>query len=89
MAQQSGYSNNGNGKAEKKADAWGNIAVIPKGKDAKPLNFSSGFNPVYADNGQLHRSLYEAAVAAGGEITVDAKFTVRVAAKDDGTNIEF
>lgn len=90
MAQQAdtGYQGKGgNGKAEKKADAWGNVVLTPKG--GKPINFSSGFNPIYADQGQLHRSLYNAAKNNGGEVTVTAQFVVRLAAVDDGTDLEF
>lgn len=90
MAQQAdtGYNaKGGNGKAEKKADAWGNIVLTPKG--GKPVQFSSGFNPIYADNGQLHRSLVNAAKKNGGEVEITAKFVVRLAAVDDGTDLEF
>ncbi|UYE90266.1 hypothetical protein A5gp_00068 [Alteromonas phage vB_AemP_PT15-A5] len=81
---EAGYA--GNNK-ERKADAWGNIQL--KSKDGEVINFSSGMNPVYAEQNQIHRSLYKAAAANGGTIEIPATFVVKVAPKDDGSDIEF
>lgn len=80
-----GYSN-GETK-QRKADAWGNIQL--KAADGSIINFSSGTNPIYSEQNQLHRSLYNAAVTAGGEVEIEAKFIVKVAPKDDGSDIQF
>lgn len=83
-------TNNGGynaGSKERKADAWGNIQL--KLKDGSIVNFSSGTNPVYEDQNQLHRSLVKAAQANGGEVEIPAKFVVKIAPKDDGTELQF
>lgn len=81
---EAGYGAN---NKDRKADAWGNIQL--KTKDGQTINFSSGMNPVYEDQNQIHRSLYKAAVANGGTVEIPATFVVKVAPKDDGTDLEF
>ena len=83
-------TNNGGynaGGKERKADAWGNIQL--KAQDGTVINFSSGTNPVYEDQNQLHRSLVKAAQANGGTVEIPAVFVVKIAPKDDGTDIAF
>lgn len=82
--QESGYSSN---KGKKKSEAFGNIVVNPKNSE-KGLQVPNLFLPMDSSNGKLHRSIINAAKANGGEITIDAKFIVRLAAEDDGTDYE-
>ena len=76
-------------KAEKKiADAYMNIDVIDaKGGEHK----FQGFNPLYSDgSGKLHRSLVNKAKASpDGTVEINCKVTIRLANKDDGTDLEF
>lgn len=70
-----------------KADAWGNIVVVDS--QGNEYNFSGGFNPIHQDKSKLHRSLYNKAVANGGEYVFTSKFVVRVPQADDGKDLDF
>lgn len=79
-------ANKSQARDKKPADAWINFSVVDKAGNEHSYN---GFNPVYKDQNKLQRSLYEAALANGGEIEVTLKAVVRIAVTDDGKNYEF
>lgn len=80
-----GQNNTGNGKD--KADAWGNIVILDKQGNQHSL--TGVFAPITANKNQLHRSLVNAAKANGGEVVLEnVKLTIKLAAVDDGTDIE-
>lgn len=87
MAQEIQATGGYSAKAEKKqCDAYMNIDVIDA--EGNTHRFQA-FNPVYADgSGKLHRSLVNKAKASKtGEVEIKGKLTIKLANKDDGSDI--
>lgn len=78
-----GYS-----KEKKQCDAYLNIDIVDG--DGVEHRFQA-FNPLYSDGaGRLNRSLVNKAKASkDGTVVVSGKLTVRLANKDDGSDISF
>jgi len=90
MAQQVENANNGGYSAKpnkKQCDAYVNIDFVDSNGVAHRYQ---AFNPLYEEGSKLQRSLVNKAKASkNGEIEVKGKITIRVATKDDGSDISF
>ena len=79
---------NTQGKGNKeKAEAWGNVVI--KDKAGNEHVVSGAFIPLTSSKNQLHRSLVNLAKSNGGEVVLsNVTLTVKLAAVDDGTDLE-
>lgn len=81
-----GFASKQGNKDQQQADAFINLSVIDAAGNAHA--FSRGFNPIVIDRSKLERSLYNKALAKGGEVEITVKAVVRIVEKDDGTDYE-